>query len=31
MTKDAVWKSVLFWAVLTITAAIIFFTMGGFR
>jgi hypothetical protein len=24
MTKDATWKSVLFWAVLLITAAIIF-------
>jgi hypothetical protein len=31
MTKEAIWKSVLFWAVLVITGVIIFFASGGFR
>jgi hypothetical protein len=31
MTKEAIWKSLLFWAVLVITAVIIFFAAGGFR
>jgi hypothetical protein len=31
MTKEAIWKSVLFWAVLVIVAVIIFYAGGGFR
>ena len=31
MTKEAFWKSVLFWAVLVITGLIVFFFSGGFE
>ena len=31
MTKEAFWKSVLFWAVLVITGLIVFFFTGGFE